>query len=126
MRDDDTRGNFSSPGFRRTLGGLHLHYGVEPDLATFGKTLGNHPADGAPITLHHRTDFAASMIDGRTVMEVDQNSRSAQEVTALWNYISDRLEKNFRRNVFAPAPNGAMQMGGVPRPVGGFGRRVAQ
>ena len=28
-------------GFRQTLGGLHLHYGVEPDLATFGKTLGN-------------------------------------------------------------------------------------
>ena len=25
----------------------------------------------APVTLHHRTDFAASMIDGRTVMEVD-------------------------------------------------------
>jgi glutamate-1-semialdehyde 2,1-aminomutase len=28
-------------GFRRVLGGLHLHYGVEPDIATFGKTLGN-------------------------------------------------------------------------------------
>ena len=28
-------------GFRRTLGGLHLHYGVESDIATFGKTLGN-------------------------------------------------------------------------------------
>lgn len=28
-------------GFRRTLGGLHLHYGVDPDIATFGKTLGN-------------------------------------------------------------------------------------
>ena len=25
----------------------------------------------APVTLHHRTDFAASMIDGRTVMEID-------------------------------------------------------
>src|SRR3546814_1006417 len=25
----------------------------------------------APVTLHHRTDFAASMIDGRTVMEPD-------------------------------------------------------
>ena len=25
----------------------------------------------APITVHHRTEFAASMIDGRTVMEVD-------------------------------------------------------
>jgi glutamate-1-semialdehyde 2,1-aminomutase len=28
-------------GFRRNLGGLHMHYGVEPDIATFGKTLGN-------------------------------------------------------------------------------------
>ena len=32
----------------------------------------------APVTIHHRTDFAASMIDGRTVMEVDPNSRSAK------------------------------------------------
>ena len=31
----------------------------------------------APVTVHHRTDFAASMIDGRTVMEVDPNGRSA-------------------------------------------------
>ena len=44
------------------------------------------------------------MIDGRTVMEVDPVSRSAAEVTALWKYVSDRLEKNFRRTVFA-APN---------------------
>jgi glutamate-1-semialdehyde 2,1-aminomutase len=28
-------------GFRRSLGGLHLAHGVEPDIATFGKTLGN-------------------------------------------------------------------------------------
>jgi len=28
-------------GFRRELGGMHLHYGVEPDIASFGKTLGN-------------------------------------------------------------------------------------
>ena len=34
----------------------------------------------APVTLHHRTDFAASMIDGRTVMEVDPQGRSAKEV----------------------------------------------
>ena len=45
------------------------------------------------------------MIDGRTVMEVDPEGRSAAEVTALWKYISDRLEKNFRRTVFA-APDG--------------------
>jgi glutamate-1-semialdehyde 2,1-aminomutase len=28
-------------GFRETFGGLHLKYGVEPDLAMFGKALGN-------------------------------------------------------------------------------------
>ena len=67
----------------------------------------------APVTLHHRTDFAASMIDGRTVMEVDPNGRSAREVTELWDYISDRLEKNFRRTVFA-APGAAP---GIARPV---------
>jgi chromosome partitioning protein len=43
----------------------------------------------------------------------------------LWDYISDRLEKNFRRTVFA-APNAAPGIGAPasPRPVGGFGRRV--
>ena len=76
----------------------------------------------APVTIHHRTDFAASMIDGRTVMEIDPNGRSSGEVTALWSYISDRLEKNFRRTVFA-AP-AAVSHFGAPRPAGGFGRRV--
>jgi len=36
-------------GFRRSLGGLHMHYGVEPDIATFGKTLGNGYAITAAI-----------------------------------------------------------------------------
>ncbi len=68
----------------------------------------------APVTVHHRTNFAASMIDGRT----------AREVVELWEYISDRLEKNFRRTVFA-APNAAPGISPAsPRPVGGFGRRV--
>ncbi|HWW63537.1 MAG TPA: ParA family protein [Sphingomonadaceae bacterium] len=76
----------------------------------------------APVTLHHRTDFAASMIDGRTVMEVDPKSRSAGEVAALWAYVSDRLEKNFRRTVFS-APGVASAA--IPaRSSGGFGRRV--
>ncbi len=80
----------------------------------------------APVTLHHRTDFAASMIDGRTVMEVDPEGKSSHEVQALWSYISDRLEKNFRRTVFAaPAPAAsAMSAPGMVRPMGGFGRRV--
>ena len=36
-------------GFRRSLGGLHLHYEVEPDIATFGKSLGNGYAITAVI-----------------------------------------------------------------------------
>ncbi|MCW3797390.1 ParA family protein [Sphingomonas sp. BN140010] len=80
----------------------------------------------APVTIHHRTDFAASMIDGRTVMEVDPNGRSAREVIELWEYINERLEKQFRRTVFsAPAAGPAAgTMAAAPRPVGGFGRRV--
>jgi chromosome partitioning protein len=77
----------------------------------------------APVVLHHRTDFAASMIDGRTVMEVNPSSKSAQEVAELWDYIADRLEKNFRRTVFngprAPTFGGPVR--GAPQ---GFGRRV--
>ncbi len=47
----------------------------------------------APVTLHQRTDFAASMIDGRTVMELDENCPSAVEIAQLWDYLSDRLDK---------------------------------
>jgi glutamate-1-semialdehyde 2,1-aminomutase len=36
-------------GFRETFGGLHLKYGVEPDIALFGKTLGNGYAITATI-----------------------------------------------------------------------------
>src|SRR6201989_710101 len=73
----------------------------------------------APITVHHRTDFASSMIDGRTVMDLDPNCKSAKEIEALWVYIADRLERIFRRPVFTP--------GHVPRAArqpAGFGRRV--
>lgn len=77
----------------------------------------------APITVHQRTDFAASMIDGRTVMEVDPKGRSAAEIAELWDYVSDRLEKNFRRTVFS-APKPGAGYGSVRPQAGGFGRRV--
>ncbi len=47
----------------------------------------------APVTLHHRVDFAASMIDGRTVGDIQPESKSAQEVSALWMYLRGRLAK---------------------------------
>ncbi len=76
----------------------------------------------APMTIHQRTDFAASMIDGRTVMEVDPKGKSAAEIEALWTYVTDRLEKNFRRTVFS-VPNAATGFG-QRGPAPGFGRRV--
>ena len=36
-------------GFRETFGGLHLKYGIEPDMAMFGKALGNGYAITATI-----------------------------------------------------------------------------
>jgi len=45
----------------------------------------------APVVLHQRTGFAASMIDGRTVMEIPGDERSAEEIRQLWTYIGVRL-----------------------------------
>ncbi len=45
----------------------------------------------APVILHQRTGFAASMIDGRTVMEIPGEARSADEIRQLWTYIGVRL-----------------------------------
>lgn len=47
----------------------------------------------APVTLYQRTDFASSMIDGRTVQEIDPKGRSAEEIRQLWKYVSTQLRK---------------------------------
>jgi chromosome partitioning protein len=72
----------------------------------------------APSVIHNRTDFAASMIDGRTVMELEEGSRSGQEVEQLWQYLQNRL-KNLARAQGTPAgqaagakPAAAMQAAG--------------
>jgi chromosome partitioning protein len=56
----------------------------------------------APVTIHHRTEFASSMIDGRTVMEISCNPRSVEEIEQLWDYLSDRLERSVRRAEMSP------------------------
>ena len=47
----------------------------------------------APVMVHNRQDFASSMIDGRTVMETNPKGKSAEEISELWTYIEDRLER---------------------------------
>jgi len=56
----------------------------------------------APITLHHRVDFAASMVDGRSVGEVMPKSQSAKEVRDLWTYLQDRLSRLTRDTKLLP------------------------
>ena len=56
----------------------------------------------APVTIHHRVDFAASMIDGRTVGEVLPNSQSAKEIAELWLYIQEKLSRIVRDPALLP------------------------
>jgi chromosome partitioning protein len=55
------------------------------------------------------------MIDGRTVMELAPEGRSAKEIRQLWEYVAAQLEKRDRKRVFQqPAPSAF-----------GFGRRAS-
>ena len=56
----------------------------------------------APVTIHNRTEYASSMIDGRTVMEVSGNRRSVEEITGLWEYLASRLERCTRDDATQP------------------------
>ena len=60
----------------------------------------------APTIVHQRTDFAASMIDGRTVMELKRRSRSPDEMVELWRYLRCQLLKRpvGRRKTVAARP----------------------
>ena len=53
----------------------------------------------APVIIHHRTGFAASMIDGRTVGELKGEARSAEEIASLWEYVSQRLNRDSRSSL---------------------------
>lgn len=56
----------------------------------------------APAIIHQRTDFASSMVDGRTVMEQKRKTRSAGEIGVLWEYLQRRLERGLTRPVPTP------------------------
>lgn len=45
----------------------------------------------APAVVHDRVDYAASMVDGRTVLETDPKGRSAEEMRQLLAFVQDRM-----------------------------------
>jgi chromosome partitioning protein len=64
----------------------------------------------SPAIIHQRTDFASSMIDGRTVMEMSRGSPSASEITELWKYVGERLAR-MRRPLAYPTAGQAVGYG---------------
>ncbi|TNE58291.1 MAG: ParA family protein [Alphaproteobacteria bacterium] len=79
----------------------------------------------APVNIHNRVEFAASMIDGRTVMETDPTGASAEEVRALWGYLSGRLSRLDQEAAEARHARLAQrQVNGLGRSVPTFGRRA--
>ena len=48
----------------------------------------------ASAIIHDRVDFASSMVDGRTVLEIDPRGRSASEVAELWEFCKKRINDN--------------------------------
>ncbi|HUZ71673.1 MAG TPA: ParA family protein [Stellaceae bacterium] len=71
----------------------------------------------APTIVHHRTGFASSMIDGRTVMEIAGDTRSAAEIAQLWEYLERRINRDFRTmlpsGMFLPAADVAVASRGA-------------
>jgi glutamate-1-semialdehyde 2,1-aminomutase len=97
-------------GFRQTFGGLHKMYGVEPDMAMFGKALGNGYAITATIGRREIMEAAQSTFISSTfwterigpsaalktleVMEQMQSwntiTQTGMEIRHLWQQLADK------------------------------------
>ena len=81
-------------GFRETLGGLHLKYKINPDIATFGKALGNGYAINAIVGSNDVMDFAKSTFISSTFWTERIGSVAAIKTLEImdklksWNFIS--------------------------------------
>lgn len=99
-------------GFRETFGGLHKKYGVEPDMAMFGKALGNGYAVTATIGKKEIMEAAQSTFISSTfwterigsvaalkTLEVMERVKSWETITATglkireeWQNLADKYE----------------------------------
>lgn len=93
-------------GFRETFGGLHKKYGVEPDMAMFGKALGNGYAVTATIGKKEIMEAAQSTFISSTfwterigsaaglkTLEVMEKVKSWETITATGLTIRDGWQK---------------------------------
>lgn len=83
-----------SSGFRETFGGLYKKYGIEPDLAVFGKTLGNGYAITAVVGREEIMEAAQSTFISSTFWTERIGPAAALETLKVmereksWEYIT--------------------------------------
>jgi glutamate-1-semialdehyde 2,1-aminomutase len=86
-------------GFRQTFGGLHKMYDVEPDVAVFGKTLGNGYAVSAVIGRREIMEAAQTTFISSTFWTERIGSAAALKTLEVmereksWDYITDMGNK---------------------------------
>lgn len=102
-------------GFRETFGGLHKKYGVEPDMAMFGKALGNGYAITATIGRREIMEAAQSTFISSTfwterigptaalkTLEVMEREKSWETITGIGKNITLRwkaLAEKYNLNI---------------------------
>ena len=110
-----------SSGFRQTYGGLHKEYGVNPDMAMFGKTLGNGYAITAVIGKREVMDAAQNTFISSTfwterigptaaitTLEVMKKLNSWEKITQIGQVVTDAWKKIAKEN------NLSIKISGIP------------
>ncbi|MEX6780042.1 aminotransferase class III-fold pyridoxal phosphate-dependent enzyme [Limnospira fusiformis] len=108
-------------GFRQTLGGLHKLYGVEPDMAMFGKALGNGYAITATIGRREvmeaaqRTFISSTFWTERIGPTAGLKTLEVMEKMQSWNIITEIGHEIRRRwTELANSKNLDIQLSGLP------------
>lgn len=109
-------------GFRQTYGGLHKLFNINPDIAVFGKALGNGYAINAIIGKKKFMECAQSSFISSTfwterigsvaalkTLEVMEKTKSWITITKKGNYLIKKLriiaKKNNLKIIFSPIPS---------------------
>ena len=108
-------------GFRETFGGIFNKYGVEPDIAMFGKTLGNGYAITAVVGKRNimesaqKTFISSTFWTERTgptaalkTLEIMQKEKSWERITQLGILVRNGWEEIAKRN------NTLIKISGIP------------
>ena len=112
-------------GFRQTFGGLHKLYGIEPDMAMFGKALGNGYAITAIIGRREimqaaQTTFISSTFWTERIgptaalktLEVMERERSWETITATGNAIKAKWQALAQHHGLSINTNGLPALAG--------------